>query len=124
VLLEGRTDHSGTLVQLAGGSSTTTASDGSYALTASAGTYTLTYSHASYLAKSLAVTGYAGTTTTVPQETLLGGDVNGDQSIDILDLVSVASQFGSASPTPSTVDINGDGEVDIIDIVLVAKNFQ
>ena len=124
VLLEGRTDHSGTLVQLSGGSSTTTAADGSYVLTAPAGTYTLIYSHASYLAKSLGVTGFAGTTTTVPQETLLGGDVNADQSIDILDLVSIAGQFGSASPTPSTVDINGDGEVDIIDIVLVAKNFQ
>jgi hypothetical protein len=56
--------------------------------------------------------------------TLPAGDVNGDLQIDILDLVAVASQFGSSSPSPASADVNGDGIVDIIDIVLVAKNFQ
>jgi hypothetical protein len=55
--------------------------------------------------------------------TLLGGDINGDDAIDILDLVAVGAQFGSSSPTPPEADVNGDGVVDIIDIVLVAKNF-
>ena len=89
----------------------------------SVGTHTLILSHASYLEQSLVVTGVGGTTVTAPEATLLGGDVNGDLRIDILDLVAVGSQFGSVSPSPSTVDINADGRVDIIDIVLVAKNF-
>jgi hypothetical protein len=52
--------------------------------------------------------------------TLLGGDINGDCTIDILDLSAVGSHFGQTAPPE---DINGDGIVDIVDIVLVAKNF-
>jgi hypothetical protein len=121
VLLEGRTDHSGTEVRL-NGVSATTAADGSYSLAAAAGTYTMTFSHAAYLSQSIVVTGLAGTTTTVPDVTLIAGDVNGDGLIDILDLSAVGSQFGSTSPSPPEADLNADGQVDIIDIVLVAKN--
>jgi hypothetical protein len=123
VLLEGRTDHSGTDVRL-DGETVVSAADGSYSMVAAPGTYTLTVSHAAYLPQSVVVTGYAGTTTTVPEVTLLGGDVNGDATIDILDLVAIGSQLGSHSPNPPTADVNGDGVVDIVDIVLVAKNFQ
>jgi hypothetical protein len=122
VLLEGRSNNSGVQVQVAGGSSTTTASDGSYSVVVSAGTHTLTFSHPSYLSKSVSATAVAGTTVTVPQETLLGGDVNGDGTIDISDLVILGSQFGSTSPSPAAADINGDGVVDIVDIVLAARN--
>jgi hypothetical protein len=123
VLLEGRTNHSGTQVQVAGGPSTTTAADGSYTVVVSAGVRTLTFSHPSYLTKSVSATAVAGSTVTVAQQTLLAGDINGDGKVDILDLVALGAQFGSTSPSPATVDINGDGVVDIIDIVLVATNF-
>jgi hypothetical protein len=89
----------------------------------SAGARTLTFSHPSYLTKSVSATAVAGSTVTVPQQTLLAGDINGDGKVDILDLVAVGAQFGSTSPSPATVDINGDGVVDIIDIVLIATNF-
>jgi hypothetical protein len=123
VLLEGRTDHSGTQVQVSGGPTTTTGADGTYTLTTTAGTKTITYAHASYLAQSASVTGVAGTTVTAPEITLLGGDINADGKIDILDLAAVGAQFGSTAPNPAALDINADGVVDIIDIVLVAKNF-
>jgi len=123
VLLEGRTNYSGVQVQVAGGPSTTTASDGSYSVVVSPGTHTLTFSHPSYLSKSVSAAAVAGTTVTVPQETLLAGDINGDGVIDILDLVALGSQFGSTSPSPAAADVNGDGVVDIVDIVLVARNF-
>lgn len=122
VLLEGRTDHSGTVVRLDGGASVTTGTDGSYTFVTGAGTHTLTFSHESYLPASTSATGVAGTTVTVSDVTLLGGDINGDGQVDILDLVAVASQFGTNSPSPEAADINGDGQVDIVDVVLVAKN--
>ncbi|MBN1640434.1 MAG: hypothetical protein JXA09_04290 [Anaerolineae bacterium] len=123
VLLEGRTDHSGTAVQLEGGPLAYTNASGEYTLAHTAGTYTIHFSHASYLAQSTTATGVAGSTVTLPTVTLLGGDVNGDGEIDILDLVAVGAQFGSTSPSPPEADINADGVVDIVDIVLVAKNF-
>jgi hypothetical protein len=51
---------------------------------------------------------------------LLGGEVNGDGEIDILDLAFVGAHFGDSN---AQADINGDGTVDILDIVLVAINF-
>ena len=45
-------------------------------------------------------------------------DVNGDRSVDILDLSFVASRFGQAGQAQA--DINRDGVIDIKDLVLVA----
>ena len=45
-------------------------------------------------------------------------DVNGDGVVNILDLVAVASGFGTDAP-----DVNGDGVVNILDLVTVASAF-
>lgn len=46
-------------------------------------------------------------------------DVNGDGTVNILDLVAVANAFGEAEP-----DLNGDGVVNILDLVVVANAFR
>ena len=46
-------------------------------------------------------------------------DINNDGVVNILDLVLVASQFGTTGP--SAVDLNGDNTVNIQDLVLVAN---
>ena len=48
----------------------------------------------------------------------LAGDLNNDGVLNILDLVLVASQFGTTGP--SAADLNGDGTVNIQDLVLAA----
>ncbi|MDE0042639.1 MAG: dockerin type I domain-containing protein, partial [Candidatus Poribacteria bacterium] len=50
-------------------------------------------------------------------------DVNRDGSVDILDLVIVASGFGNERRN-SAADVNGDGVVNIQDLVLVAAAFD
>ena len=47
------------------------------------------------------------------------GDLNNDGIVNILDLVLVASQFGTTGP--SAADLNGDNIVNIQDLVLVAN---
>ena len=46
-------------------------------------------------------------------------DVNGDGSVNILDLIQVANGFGKSAPDP-----NGDGNVNILDLVFVAQQFS
>jgi peptidoglycan/xylan/chitin deacetylase (PgdA/CDA1 family) len=51
---------------------------------------------------------------------MVAGDINADGTVDIQDIVLVASSFGKKV---KEADINADGIVDIQDIVLCAKNF-
>jgi len=52
--------------------------------------------------------------------TLLGGDVNGDDRVDIRDLSYIAWHFDQAD---TQADFNRDGRVDILDLTLTAGNF-
>ena len=53
-----------------------------------------------------------------PQASLVG-DVNGDGTVNILDLVFIASHFGETGVTAA--DLNNDGAVNIQDLVMVAN---
>ena len=46
-------------------------------------------------------------------------DVNGDGTVNILDLVQVANNFGKSDP-----DLNNDGVVNILDLTLVAQQLE
>jgi len=52
----------------------------------------------------------------------LKGDINGDGTVNIFDLVMVAGQFGESGAGLSG-DVNNDGSVNIFDLVMVAGNF-
>jgi hypothetical protein len=58
-------------------------------------------------------------TTTIP-----GGDVNSDNNINILDIVTIISSYGSTGvPATDPADINDDGTINIFDLTIAAGNF-
>ena len=65
------------------------------------------------------VTFYAISDTEPPPIT---ADVNSDGSVNVLDLVVIASELGNTG-TNLVADVNGDGVVNILDLVLVAGMF-
>jgi hypothetical protein len=123
VALQGRSDHHGAVVSISGVISATTSEDGSYMLSdLSPGSYTVTVRTAGYLdARREEVIVSAGTETALPNVTLRGGDANGDCSINLIDLVLVATNIGR-SPRDPRADINNDDRVDLRDLVLASIN--
>ncbi len=125
VYLQGRSDHSGVTISV-GGHTATTLADGGFRITGVAeSTYVVNASMPGYLdAERGDVLVQVGKTTLLPDVTLLGGNAIQDDTIDILDLAKVVTNFNaSVPPADSEADINGDGLVDIYDLVLVGINF-
>ena len=60
----------------------------------------------------------SATSTNQTEPTRLKADVNADGTVNIADLVLVASNLGKTGQNPA--DVNGDGQVNIADLVLVA----
>lgn len=59
-------------------------------------------------------------------EVRLMGDVNGDETVNIVDIAAVATAFGAQLGSPkyeSRIDLNPDGKINIIDIALAAIHF-
>ncbi len=100
-------------------------------------TYTLIASYPGYLTadKSEVVVDGQASTFLVGTAHLLGGDVNGDNAVNILDIATMAAKFDqSGFPVRSNSigcagadeasDINDDGSVNIIDLAIGASNWN
>lgn len=123
VNLQGRADHSGVTVATSAGQQTQSYPSGLFAIAAAE---PLRLVYPGYLPGQIdmppGATGTpGGEAATLGTITLLAGDVNGDQIINILDLAYLAQRFQSADVT---ADLNADGIVDILDLALVAGNYQ
>ncbi len=56
----------------------------------------------------------------------LSGDVNGDDCVDVIDLLWLVDAFGAVTGDPNYdafSDFNSDGSVDVIDLLIMVDNF-
>jgi len=128
VKLQGRAEHGNTLVSCSLAATRVdrsyTSLDGSFVITVSHGEgfYTLSASAPGYLTAegSRPIKLTVGSEINLGEVTLLGGDVNRDNKVDIRDLSYVAYHLGGSDVQS---DVNGDGQVDILDLTLIAGNF-
>ena len=101
-----------------------TSQDGSFRLATSHGEgfYQIGASAKGYLSAtgSRPIKLTVGSTIHLGETTLVGGDANGDNRIDVRDLSFVAYRLGQPGAQP---DLNGDGRLGILDLSLMVDNF-
>lgn len=124
VLVQGRSNHSGVLVRV-GSWSALTGTDGRFTISnITPGTYASSAALAGYLcARRDGVVVTSGGAVSLPDVTLLAGDVNGDDVVNIYDLVQLGSVYGSSPPGDPRVDFNQDNVVNVFDLVLLGGNY-
>jgi hypothetical protein len=122
--LQGRSNYTGITVTSSSGEQTTTGADGAFSI---ASGDQLTCSFPGYLSAQVDVQAQlaqsgtaAGQPIALGALTLLAGDINADNRIDILDLAYIAKFYNSAD---SLADLNGDSKVNVMDLVLTASNY-
>jgi len=88
------------------------------------GTYLVQAWYNGYLKAQKSNVYVVGASVNLGTVTLPGGDVNSDNNINILDVVTIISQYGtSGHATTAAVDINDDTFVNIFDLTIAAGNF-
>lgn len=102
-----------------------TAADGSFNLAVPlGGDYTINASYPGYLQSQKSSVYIVGADVDIGAATLVGGDVNADNCINILDIVSIIGKFGqSGLPDGDPADITNDGTINILDLTISAANF-
>ncbi len=129
VRLQGRTVYSGTtILAVSNGITFTdqTNADGAFGLPLVAGSYSLAIEMDGYLDAFTTLTITQNTTATLSTVTLLAGDVNDDDVIDILDASFVAARFGLTCGDPAwdpRADLLADCVIDSQDLNLIESNF-
>jgi hypothetical protein len=56
----------------------------------------------------------------------LPGDVNGDDTVDVLDLFRLGKAFGATPTDPNwdkEADINNDNTIDVLDLSILVENY-
>jgi hypothetical protein len=125
-----RTDHANITVVVynaEGGvvNETLTGSDGAFSMEVpGGGTYLVQASYTGYLRSQQSDVVVEGGTVDLGATTLLGGDVNNDDNINILDVVTIINRFGTSGwSTVESTDINDDTQVNIFDLTIATGNF-
>jgi murein DD-endopeptidase MepM/ murein hydrolase activator NlpD len=96
--------------------------NGTFTLLAPVGTYTVRATASGFLSAQGSVTLTSGSTSTMPNITLLAGDIDGNNVIDQLDAMTIGMNYNTASP--AAADLNNDGIINVLDLELLAENYR
>jgi len=123
VILQGQRDYHGVTVSSSTGDSVLTDAQGNFTVN---GGEPIVVKIASYLSGRAEIgtaskIANGATVTNLGRITLMAGDVNNDNVINIFDLAYLATRLYTAD---TLADLNKDGQVNIFDLSLAASNYQ
>jgi probable HAF family extracellular repeat protein len=103
-------------------------SDGSFSLPSPlVGTYDVSFKASHWLRRTIAGVTLTASSRVSLGPSLINGDVNGDNAINLSDLIAISAAWrstqGSANWNPNA-DLNGDGNVNLADWMIVASNWR
>jgi hypothetical protein len=96
--------------------------DGTFVMTPPPSDYTLIATASGYLSYQGSFTIMDGDETVFPAETMLAGDVDGNNVIDQFDALTIGMSYTSS--TPEAADLNDDAIIDFLDLELLAENYR
>ena len=96
--------------------------DGTFTMTPPPGDYTLVATASGFLSYQGTFTITDGDETVFPPEFMLAGDVDGNNTIDQFDALTIGMSYTTS--TPEAADLNGDGVIDFLDLELLAENYR
>ncbi|MSP14497.1 MAG: DUF2012 domain-containing protein [Chloroflexi bacterium] len=126
VSLEGHAGvtRAGVTVRLDQAQQVVTGADGSFIFdNVPAGAHDLRAETPGYLCLQRSLVVNPGQTVDLGTVSLKAGDANGDNRVDLLDLVLIGAHYGENPLSDARADMNGDGVVNLFDLVLVGNNF-
>jgi hypothetical protein len=119
-------DHADSAVHLDGVEVGVTSADGTFQITDIApGTHTLEARHAGYLSSATTVTVSGGQEVSIGETTLVAGDAEPDNTIDLADVLAAEAAFGQCSGAARyapIADFNQNGCIDAFDVAVVLDN--
>ena len=96
--------------------------DGTFIMTPSPGDYVLVATASGFLSYQGSLTITAGDETVFSYESLLAGDIDGNDVIDQFDALTIGMSYTSS--TPEAADLNNDAVINFLDLELLAENYR
>ena len=96
--------------------------DGTFVMTPLPGDYILVATASGFLSYQGSLTITAGDQTVFSYESLLAGDIDGNDVIDQFDALTIGMSYTSS--TPEAADLNNDAVINFLDLELLAENYR
>jgi len=96
--------------------------DGTFSITAPAGTYTVVATAPGFLSAQGTATLTSENTSTMPDVSLIAGDIDGNDVIDQFDAMTIGMSYNTA--TPAAADLNNDATINVLDLEILASNYR